>query len=1101
MAGVFLFTARILLFLYGFTRPPVEPSVVFTSGNITVCHALVAGDSLNCYERQTVSLFHRPVSTVSYLQSDLFIAADLHRTPTLLLWSRMTDSLPYRPRPTGSRRASFIAALLLMAGDVEYNPGPRSAVQSASQLTTTIKIGCLNCRSAVNKTAVLHDIIHDQQLDMLLLSETWLTTDTPSSMLLDIAPSGFAALHVVRSIGMGKPSRGGGLAAVFRQSVPVRVHPLADKFQPSTCELQLLRVGSATPPLTVVNIYRPHWMSSVAGFVDELTDIIASLTSDYADNIVLCGDLNCPGVDDSSVDAQLAEGLESLGLRQLIAEPTRCVPGASNLLDVLATSNTALVTNIKVSSADFVSDHSLITANVISRVSKPVVSYVSRNLRAVDPVQFETALRSSVVFTEPATTVDSYVDQLDGVLTALLDQVAPARLRRRRQPKAVSKWLSNEAIEAKRTRRRLERRWRASRLESDRAAYRRACRSANQLINTSRTEYYRSRLQAAGTDYRQRWRTVNELLHSHDSDRTRTDEENKDLCGTFASYFVDKISQLRDRVRDTFSSLPVLLSVDLSDPPHVGPLFTAVAPVTADEVLKVLHSSPHKSSTMDTIPTSLLMSCSQCFSEIIAYLANLSFSEGKFPTRFKTASVTPLLKKPTLDKTSPTSYRPISNLNFISKVLERLFLRHLRTHILASPNFNQNQSAYRSGHSTETALLLLLDRIYYAADGGRSTLLVSLDLSAAFDTISHDILLSRLNHSFGVAGVAHSWIKSYLSDRSQFVRIGSHTSPPVTCQIGVPQGSVLGPLLFSIYTSPISKISMIHNVQQQQYADDTQLYVAVTPTELKDQVSALQSCLVALQTWFCQNGMALNPDKSDAILIGTAQRAHSYSNLTSVNVAGTTVPLASHISILGAKLDSNLTLDNHTNSVSRSCFYHIRALRQIRGALDNSTAATLASALVSARLDYANSILYGTSTKQITRLQRVQNALARVVVPNRPPGSSSLHLLKQLHWLPVEWRIKFKIATLTFKVLETGLPPYLSQQLCPYVPTRGLRSSSSKLLQVPRTNLRFGSRSFHVSAPTIWNSIPLSVRSCESLTTFRKHLKTLYFQSAFSVAP
>ena len=115
--------------------------------------------------------------------------------------------------------------------------------------------------------------------------------------------------------------------------------------------------------------------------------------------------------------------------------------------------------------------------------------------------------------------------------------------------------------------------------------------------------------------------------------------------------------------------------------------------------------------------------------------------------------------------------------------------------------------------------------------------------------------------------------------------------------------------------------------------------------------------------------------------------------------------------------------------------------------------------------------------KPITRLQRVQNALARVVIPNRPPGSSSLHLLKQLHWLLVEWRIKFKIATLTFKALETGQSPYLAQQLCAYAPTRALRSSTSKLLQVPRTNnLRFGSCSFCASAPTLWNSLPRSVR-------------------------
>jgi len=126
-------------------------------------------------------------------------------------------------------------------------------------------------------------------------------------------------------------------------------------------------------------------------------------------------------------------------------------------------------------------------------------------------------------------------------------------------------------------------------------------------------------------------------------------------------------------------------------------------------------------------------------------------------------------------------------------------------------------------------------------------------------------------------------------------------------------------------------------------------------------------------------------------------------------------------------------------------------------------------------LTFYNSILYGTSTKQITRLQRVQNALARVVVPNRPPGSSSLHLLKQLYWLSVEWPIKFKIATLTFKALETGQPPYLAQQLCAYAPTRALRSSTSKLLQVPCTNLWFGSRSFCASAPTLWNSLPRSV--------------------------
>ena len=169
----------------------------------------------------------------------------------------------------------------------------------------------------------------------------------------------------------------------------------------------------------------------------------------------------------------------------------------------------------------------------------------------------------------------------------------------------------------------------------------------------------------------------------------------------------------------------------------------------------------------------------------------------------------------------PFNYRPISNLNFISKILERLFLSRFQSNILKSPNFNIYQSAYRLHCST----VQLLDRIYSAADDGKPTLLISLDMSGAFDTIDHSVLLKRLSCSFGVAGNGLSWIQSYLTGRTQSVRIGSHSSRPNPCSIigRRPQGSVLRPLFFSIYTSPMSTIANSHQVSLQQYADDTQL--------------------------------------------------------------------------------------------------------------------------------------------------------------------------------------------------------------------------------------------------------------------------------------
>ena len=284
---------------------------------------------------------------------------------------------------------------------------------------------------------------------------------------------------------------------------------------------------------------------------------------------------------------------------------------------------------------------------------------------------------------------------------------------------------------------------------------------------------------------------------------------------------------------------------DLPFPSHSSSVLDTLSPVTFDEVGRILSRSPAKSSNMDIIPASLVLRCKSVFCEIITYFANLSFSEGIFPALFKKATVTPLIKGHSLDKSEPFNYRPISNLNFISKVLERLFLCRFQSHILKYPNFNSHQSAYRPHCSTETALQLLLDQVYSAADEGKPTLLISLDLSAAFDTVDHSVLLKRLSCSFGITGNVLSWIQSYLCDRTQSVRIGSHSSPPNPCLVGVPQGSVLGQLLFSIYTSPISTIAESHHVSQQQYADDTQLYVpvALLPANYNKDITALENLL------------------------------------------------------------------------------------------------------------------------------------------------------------------------------------------------------------------------------------------------------------------
>lgn len=204
---------------------------------------------------------------------------------------------------------------------------------------------------------------------------------------------------------------------------------------------------------------------------------------------------------------------------------------------------------------------------------------------------------------------------------------------------------------------------------------------------------------------------------------------------------------------------------------------------------------PSTSSPLDFIPTSLIKSCSGVFSQVIARLANLSFEHSTFPVKFKTAQVTPLLKKHCLDASDPANYRPISNLNTISKILERLVLVRIVPHASLSSSFDAVQSAYRKLHSTETALLKITDDNFAGFDNRQSTILVALDQSAAFDCVDHKTLVSRLDTTFGLTGCALDWIRSYLDARSTFVRWKQNSSNAFPLDTGVPQGSSHGPLL------------------------------------------------------------------------------------------------------------------------------------------------------------------------------------------------------------------------------------------------------------------------------------------------------------------
>src|SRR5277367_42917 len=634
-------------------------------------------------------------------------------------------------------------------------------------------------------------------------------------------------------------------------------------------------------------------------------------------------------------------------------------------------------------------------------------------------------------------------------------------------------------------------------------------------LSAARKDFFSHSINDSLITSKSRWLTIRSLLHSCKPAVCCVNLS----ANMFCQFFNDKLSTIAVNIANRLRtcSPPV---IPLPNPP---PLFSFFSPVSVSQVDSLLLALS-KPSPVDIIHVSLLKSCHSTFSVLLSRLADISFVTGKFPDLYKLSQISPLLKKPSLDPSDLSSYRPISNLRTIGKLLERLAQLQLRPHFLSAPAFSPYQSAYRPFYSTETATLLIANNLLRSSS---PSLLVSLDLSSAFDCVSHSTLLHRLSQDFGLSGSSLSWLHSYLSGRLQYVFWNDTRSTVSVVSIGVPQGSVLGPLLFCAYVSPISRLLGTFGLHHHSYADDTTLILSADSAS--SPFSLLESCTSALSDWFSFNGLQLNPTKSEILLVGSREkrRLAELSISSNLTIAGSTVPLSSTTKILGLVFDSSLSFDSHISEVCRSANYHLRALAHIRQFLSVSSANLIASAIISSQLEYCNTALAGLSSHNLHRLQCVQNRAARIVLGVGHRASID-PLLRQLHWLPIAKRIMYKTALITFKTLSAQQPTYLSSLLVPYNPPRTLRSSTLHFLTVPRVSTALQSRAFSISAPHLWNSLPISLRSlanfssvtspsasptvpsfqavptssppCDGLITFKRLLKTYLFDDPLPLA-
>ena len=736
------------------------------------------------------------------------------------------------------------------------------------------------------------------------------------------------------------------------------------------------------------------------------------------------------------------------------------------------------------------SDHRRVICSIdLPRPAPTRKRLVFRKIRNIDIVAFSNDIaNSSLTNGITGNDVDKMADQYNNTLNLILNDHAPEQIRSVvLRPHAP--WYTDQLRELKREKRRLERKYVRTNLTVYKQMYQAACTRYTQLLDATKMQYFKKKV----ADARQNklFKFIDKMSNVKTPPILPKHDSAKELAERFSEHFESKIINIR---RELIIAVPLRR---ITDERSCQSSFTSFRPASETYVKNIVLSSKSKSCQLDPIPTWLLKGCIDSLLPSITRIINSSLAQATVPSKLKESVILPNIKKATLEPEDFDNFRPISNLPFISKTLERIVASQMDSYLTENSLYADMQSAYRKHRSTETALIRVMNDISRAIDDRHECVLVLLDLSAAFDTIDHAILFMRLECRYGISGNALAWLKSYLKDRQQRVVINGTYSEPRSTTCGVPQGSVLGPLLFALYIAPLEDVISAHGIDVMMYADDSQLYIVLEKTNRPQTLQKLELCIDDIIAWNIQNGLKCNPSKTEVI--------HFYSrfspsdHIQQLRVGNHTIDVVNEVRDLGVTLDSTLALSQHTNNISRKASRAIYQIAKVTRFLSKQDTERVVHAFISSKLDYCNGLLYGLPSCQINKLQRLQNTAARLITKAKK-SEHITPILQNLHWLPVEQRIIFKLLITTYKALNGMAPEYLSNLLTLYRPSRNLRSSSSLNLIVPKTRTAtYGDRAFSYAAPTLWNELPLSIKNSETLACFKNKLKTHLFKKAFNV--
>ena len=973
-----------------------------------------------------------------------------------------------------------IVADVIHVHDSKYYT-PQEFNNTFSYTPDNISLLHINSRSLNRNFEYFENLLHSLNnfsFSVIGISETWLNQNSPDIFNLP----NYTFIRADR-----KGRRGGGVAFYIAQNLNFKIR---SDIKLSQAESLFIEIDNSNLRNVIIGlIYRPP-DTNCELFCDEL-DLHLHKIGNENKHIFILGDfnINFSPTSGSNNSIDFMQLMYSYGFSSIINKPTRINPHSSTQIDNIF-SNVHNKKTIGGILSSEVSDHLPIfltcECKLCCHKSSDERLYRKESKRNIDLLKHDLSLEgwADVYNVNNVNTAYKYFNDK---LLYYYEKNIPLCKSRNKRNKPRNPWITKGLLKSRQTRNRLYKLHLRNPNDANLNTYKIYRNKLTKLIRISRRLYFSNRIKKASSNTNATWKIIKEVMGK------KTDPPptaNITLNGTnihdpslyansFNSFFTNIGPELASKINNTHTHFTNYLSDQNQDSIFLNP-------TNPSEIINITQSlKSSKSHGFDKISMTLLKEIIYPLAKPLTHIFNHSLSQGVFPDLLKIAKVNPIFKKD--DPNEISNYRPISLLPSISKVLEKIVYNRLHKFITKHNILNSNQYGFRKNYSTDLALIQIYDKITGAIANKEHVVGIFCDLSKAFDTLNHAILLSKLSH-YGIRGQPLLWFKDYLTNRKQYVTFNGFDSDPLSVQCGVPQGSILGPLLFLLYINDITNTSSLLSFVL--FADDTNIFYS--HSNLNSLNNTLNYEIDKVSNWFKSNKLSLNIKKTHFIHF----KHHPHNTETQIHIKIDDAPLEkkTHSKFLGVFIDEALTWNEHLHHVIMCISKSIGVISKLKFLLPHPTLFLLYNALVLPYISYCNIVWANCGSTKINSIFKLQKKAMRICT-----GSHFLAhtdpLFFELKTLKIYDVNTVQVAIIMFKYIHDQLPPSFNNMFRFNTSVHSYPTRISGNFHLTNPKLLLTHKSIRHSGPDIWNKLPDNIKSCTTIYSLKAALKRQIIQS------